>query len=102
MYYGTDYSKGSNTLVVALRSCMKSKTKPNGLKVRFESLPSPDMFSNEEPDVPGSGVQSPRCGQVRNLLVSLGALRLWTTMKRTRWGLLKVMEMVKLRARYGS
>lgn len=53
----TTPKSGSDTLVVELRSCMKRKR--SGLKVQFESSPSPDLFSNEEPEVPGSRVSAP-------------------------------------------
>lgn len=55
----TSPKSGSDPLVVELRSCMKSKRKRSGLKVRFERPPSLDRFSNEEPEVPGSGVSTP-------------------------------------------
>lgn len=55
----TSPKSGSDPLVVELRSCMKSKRKRSGLKVRFERSPLVDLFSNEEPEVPGSGVSTP-------------------------------------------
>lgn len=51
---------------------------------------------------PQTGVQSARCGHVRNSLSSLSSLMSWTTMERTRWGLLNVGDVAELRARSGS
>lgn len=38
---------------------MKSRREHSGLKVQFESSPSPDLFSNGESEVPGSRVSAP-------------------------------------------
>lgn len=67
------------------------------------------MFSNEEPEVPGSRVSIPAdwsperdVRPSEDLLSGLGALRSSMTVEMIRWGLLKVQEILKLRARYGS
>lgn len=44
-----------NQQAVKARSCMKSEKVRSGLKVRFERSPSPDLFSDDEPVVPGRG-----------------------------------------------
>lgn len=105
----TTPKSGFDPLVVELRSCMKSKRKRSGLKVRFERSPLPDLLYTEESEVTGSGmstphagVQSARCIQVRNFLSTLGALMSWTTMERTRWGLFNVRDVKKLRVRSES
>lgn len=38
---------------------MKSRSEHSGLKVQFESSPSPDLFSSGESEVPGSRVSAP-------------------------------------------
>lgn len=55
----TSRKSGSNPLVVKVRSCTKSRREHSGLEGRFESSPSPDLFSNEEPEAPGSRVSAP-------------------------------------------
>lgn len=52
----TNPKSGFGPLVMEPRYCMKSKRKRSGCNVRFERSPSPDVFSNEDSEVPQSGV----------------------------------------------